>query len=445
MSGAALAQERGQGETPRLDLRRPVLLGLLALALLALCLGGWAATTVIGGAVVSQGQIVVEGRAKVVQHPDGGTIATIAVENGDRVEAGQVLLGLDPALIALNLEIARTRISAALALKARLLAEQAGLETVDFSAVAPPEALPGQPLEREAEQAPQRTIFEARAETQAGRRERLVETQDRIARQIEGAEAQIEALGAQISLIDPQIAAQQGLLDQGLTRSSELIQLRSSRADLTGQRAALMSRIAELETTQRDAALEVQQAERSRREDVADELSQVTATIEELALEIATRQGEMDRLEVRAPVAGVVHEMQVGTLGGVVAPGETLMEIVPQDEGLEIEIRVDPASIDQVHPGQEAEIVLSGLDRQTTPKLTGHVRTISASTVPDERTGRAFYRVDLAVAPEELARLDRAVLVPGMPVETYLATGERSVLSYLLQPITTHLDHAFRE
>lgn len=443
---AAPAKPGSATSGPVTGIRGVGLAGAVALITLVGVLGGWAATTVISGAVVASGQTVVEGRSKIVQHQGGGIVASIAVQNGDVVEAGDLLVTLDPTVVALNLDTGRTRLAAALALRARLLAEQSGAETIDFTAPPLPEAVTARPLKTASHEAGQREIFAARAETLRGSRARLVETLSQLDQQIAGFQGQIDAADEQLGYLDAEITVQRSLVDQGLSRQSQMSELQRSRADLAGRRAAHLSEVARLEIAKRDAELVTLQEERALREEVVTTLREVTDEIDELTLQIVTQQAELDRMEIRAPAAGVVHELQITTVGGVVAPGETLLEIVPQGGAAEFEVRVTPASIDQVHPGQTAEIVLPGLDQRETPRLTAQVVTVSAAAIPDPQTGLSFYRVDLSVTPEEIARLPAgSALVPGMPVEAYLQTGDRTVLSYLMQPITSHLRHAFRE
>ena len=431
---------------PRRGLLRPALTGVTASLLLIVALGGWATTTELGGAVIARGTVQVEGDAKVVQHADGGIVETIAVENGALVTAGQILMVLDSDIVAADLAISRARLAAALALRARLDAEQTSAPEIVFSYPALPTAVTAPPgLDLPPQEARQRAIFVARAELLTGTRARLVETQAQIEAQIAGTEAQIDALATQISSLDEEISVKESLVDDGLSRRSQLNELVRSRANLVGQQAALVSEITALRNRAREAEIATEQDAREFQEKVATELREVTSEIEELILTIVTRQGQLDRMEVRAPAAGVVHELALTTEGGVLAPGDTVMQIIPQDGGLRFEVEVDPASIDQVYPGQAAELIFSAFDQDDTPKLQGEVHHISPAAVTDPQTDRSFYRVDLSVSPEELARLESAVLVPGMPVEAFLHTDTRSVMAYLVKPITSHARRAFRE
>ncbi len=424
-----------------LSLRGTVLAGLAGLVVLVLIFGVWAAGTRISGAVIASGSVVVQGRPKLVQSLDGGVVETIAVRDGDHVEAGQVLLRLDQTLLRTNLDIARSRLAAALVLKARLDAERQGLDRLDFDYPPLPFALP----DTGAEEAGQRRIFEARRDVEAGAQASLAERLAQFDSQITGVGGQIAALREQIGFTEADLADQERLAAQGLTRKSQVSELQRRRSELRGQLAALEAEQARLANAREDAAIEARQARRSLTEQVVTDLRATASEVEELTLDIMTRSAQLGRSEIRAPSAGVIHEMQVTTPGGVVAPGQTIAQVVPVGQGMEFELRVDPRAIDQVHPGQNARLVVSSLDPQTTPRLEARVATISAGTIPDPATGRSYYRVGLSVPPEELARLDGDSLVPGMPVEAYLETVERSVLDYLLQPMTAHLRRAFRE
>lgn len=424
----------------RSDIGPAVRAGLLASVLLFGVLGAWAALTAIGGAVIASGQVVVHGKQRPVQSLEGGMVRETVVKNGDTVVAGQVLLRLDRVLVQTSLDIARQRLADGLAQKARLESELAGLSAPRFDYAAMPFPLP----DMSAEEAVQTRIFAARAEVLRGERDRLVESLAQFDAQTSGVDGQIAAKHDEITLMEQELAKQQSLTDKGLARQSDLSAMRRDHATLQGEMAALEAERIRLSNARRDAELQTRQGERNFREGVVSDLRAAATVIEEQTLEIVNRLAEIERLEIRAPVAGIVHEIQVAP-GGVIAPGATILEVVPLAEGMEFEVSVDPRAVDQVHPGQKAEVVFSAFDPRSTPRLKGEVVSVSPDTVTDPRSGRSFYRVGLAVPPEELARLGAAQLMPGMPVEAYLATGERSVLSYLLHPLVQQLALAFRE
>jgi HlyD family secretion protein len=426
---------------------RLFIVGAIGIVLLIFCLGGWAFTTSIRGAVVASGQVDVTGKPKVVQSLDGGILSEISVRNGDRVAQGDVLARLDPTLLEINLDIARNRLATALSLRARLEAERNSLEILEFDYSDMPANVQVHTLETAHGEAGQRSIFNARAEMLKGGRDRLAGALKGLDNQVTGLEGQISAIEQQLTYIEKDLASAEDLSKKGLIRQDRMTELQRAQAVLLGELAARRADLARLDNTRSEMELKTIQEERSFHEKVVTNLREVTAEIEELVLEIVTRRAQLERVDIRAPSDGIVHELQFTTLGGVMKPGETLLNIVPQNSGFDFELRVDPRSINRVSEDQSAQIVLAAFDPQTTPKLEGRVRAISPEVIQDRKTGESFYRVSLEVPPSEFSRLPNngAGLIAGMPVEAYLQTEYRTVLSYLVEPITTHMRRAFRE
>ena len=427
-------------DTPDLNIQHPTRLGWISLFVLIGILGTWATFSVISGAVIASGQAVVHGKPKHVQSLDGGVVADLFVQDGDIVEAGEQLMRLDPTLLEVNLDIARSQLAAALALRARLEAEQFQAEALSFDY---PE-LPFAPLETARHEQGQREIFAARAAVLKGQRAQLQESKIQFNTQAQGIQGQVAALKNQVRLLDRDLVNMTGLAAKGLTRQSQISELERTKSQLVGQLAQLDAELTQLTNSRRESELSVLQAERNFLEDVVTQLGQVTSQIEELTLQVVTHGAQLSRINILAPAAGIVHQLQVTTLGGVIVPGGTIVEIVPLDQGMDFELRVDPRNIDQVHPGQAAKIVISSFDPQTTPQLRASVASVSPGVLTDPRTGQVYYSVSLAIQPDELALLGTATLMPGMPIEAYLETGDRSVLSYLLHPISAHLRRALR-
>lgn len=425
---------------PQLGLRNTLRLALVSLVVLFGILGLWSALTMISGAVVAQGQVMVKAQTQQLQSLEGGTVSALLVHNGDRVAKGQILVQFDPSLTEASLDIALAKLADALTLQARLQAEQQG---TPFDVTPPSLPFPAPDLTVAA--AGQRSVFAARAALLQGQRDRLVQTLAQQDSQMQGLKTQISAKRDQIALAQTQVTNQQSLLDKGLTRQSALSDLRRGLSELLGQLAGLEAEEARLTNARADSTLETLQGERSFQEKVATDLGDATARVQELVLEIVTRRAQLAHLDLRAPMEGVVHEMKLATIGGVVAPGGTVLDIIPLDQGLSFEVQVDPRGIDQVHPGQEADLVLSSFDPRSTPRLKAQVRAVSPDAVLDPRSGHSFYRVELDVPARELARLGDQLLMPGMPISAYLTTSDRSVLAYLLHPLTSQMDLAFRE
>jgi HlyD family secretion protein len=426
---------------PRIAVSGPMRAGAAASLALLAAAALWAAVTPIGGAVIAPGQVVVRGQPKTVQSLDGGVIAAIAVANGDRVAAGQVLMRLDPTLIRVNLDITRNRLAEALARQARLEAEHRGLAAPVFAP--PPDWLDG--LDPAPHREGQAQIFAARAEVLAGRKAQLGEMIAQLGIQRTGIAGQIAALEDQLGYLEADLANVRALADKGLARESQRLDLQRARAQLIGQIAEQQAALARAANGVREAEMQILQAEREFREQVVTELRAATAEAEELTLQIVTLARQLDRIELRAPAEGVVHDLQVTTVGGVAAPGATLMQIVPLAEGVEFELRLDPRAIDEVFVGQRARVMLPALPSRSTPEIFGTLTAISPGTVTDPLTGLPQYRLVLAIPPDEIARLGGAQLLPGMPVDAFLQTGERRVLDYLLRPLADQVARAFRD
>jgi HlyD family secretion protein len=351
------------------------------------------------------------------------------------------MMRLDDTLLNANLLIYKTRLSEAMATRARLIAEQADMPEIKFNMTDP--LLLG--VDVEVHVVGQSEIFEARKEFEQGRREQLAEKIRQFQNQTDGVNALIAAKDQQRAFLDTEINAQRQLSEQGLSRASQLLGLQRSQADLLGQIAEHRSELARIQNSVRDTELEVLQGRRQLKEEAVTRLREVSTQIEELRQQITSTQKQLERIAIRAPSNGRVHEMQITTEGGVVSPGGMIMQVIPSDQGFGFRSRIDPASVDQVFVGQEATLRFSAFNQRTTPELNGYVHDISATSVVDEATGQTFYWVTITASETELVRLGDVVLVSGMPVEAYLKTTDRTVLSYLTKPFADQLDQAFRE
>lgn len=395
----------------------------------------------IGSAVIAQGQVVVRGKPRPVQSLEGGQVREILVREGETVQAGQVVLELDPSLTLISRDILRSRLAELVARVARLEAEQRQLP--DLAPVEAADGLDAGQLARHL--AGQKEMFFTRRAVLENRRAQLEERKVQHRAQIAGLEAQIVSSEEQLALITRELSNLETLLSKGLLPESRVLELQRRQAGILGQVAQQRAEIVSLRTAIRDAGLEIAQSEQEFVEGAVAELREAAAAMQETRLELARSEILLQQLKVRAPVSGVVHELQIWTSGGAVPPMETLMTVVPVSEGVELEIRVMPDAIDTVYLGQEARIRLPSFDQHTTPELVGSIAAVAPDSVTDPVTGQAFYRVNLALPEEELVLLGDADLIPGMPVEAFLHTGNRTILSFLLQPVLDQLAYAFRE
>lgn len=431
------------------------LISLLGLVLL----GAWATFTMIGGAVIVQGEAAVRGLPRPVQHLDGGILSGVLVANGDAVSEGEIIARLDATLLTANLEIARSRLAAALALSVRLETEvEAGfgagsdtagsdtpvsLDPARVLAEAGADLADPQDLAREI--SAQTGILATRRALRAGEAAQLAEALMGLDRKAEGIEAMITARTDQLALIRTELDNLAPLEQKGLVRSTQLLDAQSRFSQMNGQIASDRADLAKIAVERRDAELKLAQSRNEASEKIATDLRDARGQVQELVPQILTTRAQLDRVEIRAPVAGIVHELALTTPGAVLAPGATLAQIVPVAEGVEFELKLDPRSINEVHPGQQARIVLPAFDSRSTPQIFAKVATISPTSVTDPQTGHSFYRLRLMLPPEEQARLGDRQIVPGMPVEAYLQTTDRSVLAYLMHPFVAQADQMFRE
>jgi HlyD family secretion protein len=428
---------------PSFSARGPVIAGCLTLLLLVGGFGGWAAGTRIGGAVIAGGQIEVERNRQVVQHPDGGVVADIRVTEGARVEAGQVLVRLDDTLLRADLAVIEAQYFEVLARRGRLEAERDEAPAPSFAPELADRA--GQDASVDLLMQGQRRLFEARRATMAAEIAQLARRADQTRAQIAGIGAQIDALSDQIALVGQELAGVRPLLDRGLVPVAralalerEAARLRGLRGELVASRAAQEGRITELET-------EALRLAAARREEANAQLRDLGFREQELAQRRAALRERLARLDLVAPVGGVVLGLAVTTPRAVLRPAEPVLHIVPQDRPLVIAARIPPTQIDDVRPGQPAVLVFPGSAARTTPELTGRVAMVSADVLTDERTGERWYRAEILPDPGQIERLGDQVLRPGMPVQAFIRTTDRTALAWLVQPFADYLARAFRE
>lgn len=428
----------------RYSVRGFTMLGLLGLAILVGGFGTWAAITNISGAIIAPGQIVVDRNRQIVQHPDGGVVSEILIDEGDTVVADQVLLRLDPTLLQSRLSIVESQYFEIIARRARLQAERDGLEQISFPEELLTEAETSAEVAEQIEG--QRSLFVARKASDARELEQLQKRADQIADQIVGIDAQQAALTEQLELIESELVDQQSLLDKGLAQASRVLALKREKSNLMGTVGELTAQKAQSEGRITELDLEAIKLETQRREEAISEIRDLQVNEREMAEERRALREQLDRLDIRAPVSGVIYGLTVFTPRSVIRAADPVLFLVPQDRPLIIEARVDPIHIDQIRLGQEVLLRFLALDQRSTPELVGQVTQVSADAFQDDNTGLSFYMAEVTLSEGEIDRLPEGVsLIPGMPVESFLRTEDRTPLAYFVKPLSDYFAKAFRE
>ena len=423
--------------------QRPLFLGFSTLAILILGFGLWSTTTRIDGAIIAIGVVEVDRNRQIVQHPDGGVVVEINVRESQSVKAGDILFRLDGRALTSERTLIEGRLAEALALRARLEAERDNLPTPVFA----PElaSLTATPQDLQALQEGQRQLFLTRRDSFLRQSEQLDKRNAQITAQIAGVDAQRQAIFLQLTLVRQELHAQQALLDKGLTQAGRVMALQRDEAQLIGDGAELAAARAQAEGRATEVALEKLRLAALRLEDANAQLRDLEQIELELVERRQTLQNRINALDVRAPVSGVVLGLQITTPNAVLRAAEPLLYIVPQDRPLVIAAQISPLNIDAVHPGQPVRLVLSFQTGPHTAALSGHVMTISADALVDSQSHARYFRAEIAIDHSGTDLPETARLLPGMPVEAFIQTGERTPLGYMAQPFTDYFRRAFRE
>jgi HlyD family secretion protein len=419
--------------------------GVLLMLLLFAGIGGWAAFASISGAVIAEARIVVETNPKKLQHPEGGVVSEILVADGSRVEAGQLLLRLDETETRANLAIINGMLDELIARQARLEAERDGKN--DFRI---PDALAAGRLDRATLTAAlvgQRGLFVARRAAKQGEQEQLRFKIEQLGEAITGLQAQQASKERQLSLISSELTAVKGLQDKGLVRLNRLLALERELARLEGERGSLIAQIAGKRGEISETHLRIIQIDKNQSSEIVTELRDAQTKIAELTEKRLAAEIRLRRTEIRAPRSGIVYQLNVHTIGGVVTAGEPVMLIAPEQDALIVEAHVRPADIDQVKAGQRTTIRLHAFDTTSTPEIIGEVAVVWPDSIADTKlqTQTQYYVVRIKIAKEELAKLGRRTLVAGMLAEAFIETQPRTALTYLLKPLSDRISHAWRE
>jgi membrane fusion protein, type I secretion system len=424
------------------SIRRNVLGGMAVFVILVAGVGGWAGTTPLSGALVTSGSIVVDSHVKKVQHPTGGVIGDLRVHEGDRVHGGDIVARLDQTVTQANLAIITRGLDELVARKARLATERDGSDLISF-----PQALSRRASEPEIAQIMEGELklFELRRSARAGQKAQLHQQAAQLREEIVGLTAQQKAKAQEIELINRGLEGVRDLFAKTLIPITRLTQLEREATRLDGERAQLIAAVAQTKGKIAEIELKIFQIDQDLSSEVAKEMRDIDAKIGEFVERKVSAEDQLRRVDIRAPQDGTVFQLSVHTVGGVVGPGETIMLIVPNDENLTVEAKVNPQDIEQVQLNQRAALRFSAFNSATTPEIHGRISRISADTTSDQRTGQTYYTVRIAMSAEELSRVGQVKLVPGMPVECFIQTGERTALSYFLKPLQDQLMRTFRE
>ncbi|MCY0097079.1 HlyD family type I secretion periplasmic adaptor subunit, partial [Hoeflea ulvae] len=390
--------------------------------------------------IIATGVVAVDQNLKSIQHRDGGIVSEIAVREGDFVREGQVLIRLDDAQTKAELLITRNQMRELSARRSRLLAERdelpeilfaPDLETTEFDAKVLVEG--------------ETRIFEGNRSNRLSQKEQLELSIVQISEEVKGLESQRASKLEEIKLLDEEHGTLSELAKKQLIERNRLYTSNREMARLDGERGEIDAAIARARTRTSEIRLQVLAIDEAARTEAQRELSAVETRLSELNERDMAISDRLQRTEIRAPISGTVNELNIHTVGGVVTPAEVLVTIVPEHAKLKIEVKLPPTSIDQVAPGQVARLRMTAMNQRTTPELFGTVKYVSAATTRDPATGLSFYVGDVYVGEEELAKIGDSRLIPGMPVEVYVTTDERTALSYLAKPLTDQFEKAFRE
>lgn len=422
----------------------PTVVGIGAVMVLVFGIGGWAVSAQIDGAVIAQGRIVVEQNRQAVQHLDGGIVAEVLVKEGDTVEADELVMRLDPTIAASELAIIENRLYELIARRGRIEAERDEAERIVFDprlvAVADTDPKVAELIEG------QTRLFEARRATVRNTLIQLRNQQAQLQNQIQGIDAQMVASARQIELISEETVTQEGLLQKGLAQASRVLNLQREAARLSGLQGELIARRAQAMERFAEIDIELLKLQTQRHEDAIAMLRDLQVNELESEERRDSLLTQLERMHIRAPVGGVVYDLRVFGSRAVVRPADPLLFIVPQDRPLVIEAEVKPADVDKINAGLNVVLRFPAFSIRTTPDLLGKVVRISPDAFTDAATGREFFRAEITLPQEELDKLGPdQTLMPGMPVDCFIRTGEHTPFAYLTEPLRYYFSRALRE
>lgn len=420
------------------SISRHVLFGTAVVFVLFGFVGRWAYLTQISGAVVAPGQLVVEGSVKKVQHPTGGVVSNLFVKDGDHVNAQDVLLKLDDTEAKANLAIISNSVDELALRRVRLLAEINGSETFDL-----PENLMARVEDHGIQSLylQESSVLKTKLESLNSQRFQLVERIKQLEEEIRGVERQAASKKTQMDIANQQLAAMNQLLSMKLQAQQRVDDQRKEVTQLEGELGSLLSHVAQTKGKISETKLQLLQIGQDHVTDVSKELRETEPRLTEAVQRSIEVKGQLTKTEIRSPQQGIIYQLAVHAPGGVISPGEAIMMVVPDSDTLAIEAKIAPTDIDQVFIGQKANLRFTAFNARTTPEADGVIEFISPDLVPDPRSGASYYTVKIKV----VGSVGNLKLLPGMPAEAFIQTGDRSVLSYIVKPLADQLARAFKE
>jgi HlyD family secretion protein len=430
--------------SPYQSILRHLILGGAIVGFAVFGVGGWAATMELAGAVIAHGSLVVESSVKKVQHPTGGVVKEIRVREGDHVKAGEILVRLDETQTKAAAAIVSKNLEELIAQQARLEAERDGEDHITFPiGLTERASVPNSNVARimVAEQ----KLFLLRREARDGRKAQLKERISQLKEQIQGYVGQTEAKARETELINKELEGVRSLWKAKLVPLTRLNALERDAARIEGERSQLIGAIAEAKGKITETQLQIIQVDQDLRTEVAKDLAETRSKVSEFVERKVASEDQLNRIDIRAPQNGIVKQLAVHTVGGVIAAGDTIMLIVPDADTLTVEAKIAPQDIDQLYLGQPANLRFAAFNQRTTPEIGGKVSLISADITQDPKTGASYYLVQITPIASEIARLGDVKLMPGMPVESFIKTGGRTMFSYLVKPLRDQIAMAFRE
>jgi HlyD family secretion protein len=428
--------------THKQAIRKTFMVGVSAIVLFGGTIGLWAATSPLAGAVVASGQFVVDSNVKKVQHQQGGIVAVLNVREGDRVNAGDLLIRLDETIMRANEQIIVRQLDEHYARRARLEAERDGR-----AEVATPNDLVSRMdiVDVAKAMADERRLFETRRSQREGQKGQLNQRIQQLSEEIAGIDAQIDSRNRQLGFLKTELDGLRDLFRRNLVPTTRVMPLEREAANITGQKGQLVASRAQTEGKISEIRLQLLQLDIELQTEAVKELREIQAKTAELSERRIAAEDQLRRTDIRAPIDGVVHQLNVHTVGGVITPAEPVMLVVPAAEQLQIEARVSPTDVDQMFLGQPAVVKVMAGNQRTTPEVAGTVSRIAADVTKDPQTGVTFYTVRITVPESEKAKLGTLAIMPGMLAESFVRTKDRTPLEYIIRPLQDQFSRAFRE